>query len=133
MNTTALGINKYQGQICSSDFENKVFSTNIINFSNYNQYVKKIGIYAPPGAVFKIWQNNSTYTVEIGKTFMYEATNVKINAIEYLGNRHSFTTAGIPYSSDGLTYYEDQVYSLPNSNDRNIFIDYIAIEENPSS
>lgn len=81
--------NGYQGQLRASDFPDKTFQPGQELFNLIQQqctvpiqYLSRIGIYARPGSEFLI--NNQP--VIIGKTYMYETSNVEITSLKFVGS-----------------------------------------------
>ena len=107
-------MNGYQGQICSFDFQNNELPKNQNLFTNNNQYIERIGIYAPPQSKFLITQSNGNATIQIGSTFMYQAYDTYITGIQYLGY------------DDSYKINEELEYTIPASRDKRIVIDFIA-------
>lgn len=107
--------NKYQGQISSYHSSNKyqmIKNESLIPLEP-DEYIERIGIFAPPGSQFNITQYgiNGTTTIQIGKTFMYEAFNTQITDVQYIG------TSAID---------DELAYSLPATDTKRIYIDYIV-------
>ena len=110
----ALTENGYQGQICSFDFQNYELPKNENLFTNNNQYIQRIGIYAPPRSRFLITQNTGEVTIQIGQNFMYEAYDTYITGIQYLGYNNEYKIN------------EELEYTIPATRDKRIVIDFIV-------